>query len=176
MSAGRSLWRALSRGFFVGGFRDTHRIWTTKYQGSTTTLRRSVFTCGEIFATSPTRCSRCERFVRALGRKIIFTTNLPNIGDIDEALVRPGRCFAVLRTRSLEHGEAQSLVTKLCGGNAMLCAAVVAALPSDGRAVSLASVFRAVDAQSKPAQACGGISGNDGASAGGRSQLGARDV
>ncbi len=29
--------------------------------------------------------------VRAQGRKIIFTTNLPNVGDIDEALVRPGR-------------------------------------------------------------------------------------
>ena len=29
--------------------------------------------------------------VRAQGRKIMFTTNLPNIGDIDEALVRPGR-------------------------------------------------------------------------------------
>ncbi len=32
--------------------------------------------------------------VRAQGRKIIFTTNLPNIGDVDEALLRPGRCFA----------------------------------------------------------------------------------
>ena len=39
--------------------------------------------------------------VRAQGRKIIFTTNLPNIGDIDEALVRPGRCFATVRTRAL---------------------------------------------------------------------------
>jgi hypothetical protein len=30
--------------------------------------------------------------VQALGRKIVFTTNLHNIGDIDEALIRPGRC------------------------------------------------------------------------------------
>jgi len=36
--------------------------------------------------------------VRAQGRKIIFTTKLPNIGDIDEALVRPGRCFATVRS------------------------------------------------------------------------------
>jgi len=43
--------------------------------------------------------------VRAQGRKIIFTTNLPNIGDIDEALVRPGRCFATVRTRALERYE-----------------------------------------------------------------------
>src|SRR5258708_22240109 len=36
--------------------------------------------------------------VRAQGRKILFTTNLPNVGDIDEALLRPGRCFANVRT------------------------------------------------------------------------------
>jgi ATP-dependent 26S proteasome regulatory subunit len=28
-------------------------------------------------------------------RKIIFSTNLPNVGDLDDALVRPGRCFAM---------------------------------------------------------------------------------
>ena len=80
--------------------------------------------------------------VRALGRKIIFTTNLPNIGDIDEALVRPGRCFAVLRTRNLERPEAQSLLAKVLNGDA---ARVGAALPAD-RTVSLASVFRAISA------------------------------
>jgi SpoVK/Ycf46/Vps4 family AAA+-type ATPase len=81
--------------------------------------------------------------VRALGRKIIFTTNLPNIGDIDEALVRPGRCFAVLRTRNLERPEAQRLLAKVVNGDA---ARAAVALPPDGRAVSLASVFRAVSA------------------------------
>src|SRR5262249_9799696 len=35
--------------------------------------------------------------VRAQGRKMIFTTNLPNLSDIDEALLRPGRCFASVR-------------------------------------------------------------------------------
>ena len=80
--------------------------------------------------------------VRALGRKIIFTTNLPNIGDIDEALIRPGRCFAVLRTRNLERPEAQHLLAKVLNGNAMRAGA---ALPPD-RTVSLASVFRAASA------------------------------
>jgi hypothetical protein len=28
--------------------------------------------------------------VRSQGRKIIFSTNLPNVGDLDEALIRPG--------------------------------------------------------------------------------------
>jgi len=80
--------------------------------------------------------------VRAQGRKIIFTTNLPNIGDIDEALLRPGRCFAVLRTRNLERNEAQQLLTKIRNGGA---ARTAAALP-ESRSVSLASVFRAVNA------------------------------
>jgi SpoVK/Ycf46/Vps4 family AAA+-type ATPase len=83
--------------------------------------------------------------VRALGRKVIFTTNLPNIGDIDEALVRPGRRFAVLRTRNLERPEAQRLLAKIRSGEA---ARDGAALPPDHRTLSLASVFRAV---SRPA-------------------------
>jgi SpoVK/Ycf46/Vps4 family AAA+-type ATPase len=81
--------------------------------------------------------------VRALGRKIIFTTNLPNLGDIDEALVRPGRCFGVLRTRNLERHEAQRLLSRVCNGAA---GGAESALPPDGRTVSLASVFRTLDA------------------------------
>ena len=51
--------------------------------------------------------------VRAQGRKIIFTTNLPNIGDIDAALVRPGRCFGVVRTRALSAAEALALLDRV---------------------------------------------------------------
>jgi len=47
------------------------------------------------------------------GRKIVFTTNLPNVRDLDEALVRPGRCFARLRTRGLRPAEADRLVRRL---------------------------------------------------------------
>ena len=31
-----------------------------------------------------------------VNKKIVFSTNLPNIKDIDSALIRPGRCFEVL--------------------------------------------------------------------------------
>lgn len=51
--------------------------------------------------------------VRAQGRKIIFTTNLPNVGDIDDALLRPGRCFAVVRTRALGREETARLIERL---------------------------------------------------------------
>lgn len=38
-------------------------------------------------------------------KKIIFSTNLPSINDIDNALVRPGRCFDVLHFRPLTYNE-----------------------------------------------------------------------
>jgi hypothetical protein len=86
--------------------------------------------------------------VRSQGRKIVFTTNLPNIGDIDEALVRPGRCFAVLRLRNLEHAEVERLLDKVCAGLPTRAVTIAAQLRQNGRAVSVASVYRAVECAS----------------------------
>jgi SpoVK/Ycf46/Vps4 family AAA+-type ATPase len=76
--------------------------------------------------------------VRAQGRKIIFTTNLPNVGDIDDALVRPGRCFATVRTRALERDEAAALAARL-GADLLL--------PTGLRYISLAAFYKLVDAE-----------------------------
>ena len=82
--------------------------------------------------------------VRAQGRKIIFTTNLPNVGDLDDALVRPGRCFGAVHARSLTPPEAMKLITKLCGTDSEReRAAIAAALPVGTRSCSVASVYRA---------------------------------
>ena len=86
--------------------------------------------------------------VRAQGRKIIFTTNIPNIGDIDEALVRPGRCFGVLRTRALTHEEAARLLGELSVQDLAARNAVLArSFGKDVRAVTLAELYRAVESQ-----------------------------
>jgi ATP-dependent 26S proteasome regulatory subunit len=86
--------------------------------------------------------------VRAQGRKIIFTTNLPNIGDIDEALVRPGRCFATVRTRALDRREAASLLTRIAAARAARNEpASAVALAADMRSITLASLYRLVDAE-----------------------------
>lgn len=45
------------------------------------------------------------------GKKIVFTTNLPSIRDIDSALMRPGRCFDVLRFGKLTPEEARLVRT-----------------------------------------------------------------
>jgi len=74
--------------------------------------------------------------VRAQGRKIIFTTNLPNVGDIDDALVRPGRCFATVRTRALDLGEAAALAARL-GADSLI--------PAGLRPISLAAFYKLVD-------------------------------
>jgi hypothetical protein len=77
--------------------------------------------------------------VRAQGRKIIFSTNLPNVGDLDDALIRPGRCFARLHARELAPGEAERLLVKLGAGPT-----ASRQLPRAGRkSYSLADVYKA---------------------------------
>lgn len=86
--------------------------------------------------------SVADGVVRAQGRKIIFTTNLPNLSDVDEALVRPGRCFAVVRTRALDRDEAARLVRKIATGDAE--AALEKVFAGTGRTASVATIYRAI--------------------------------
>lgn len=44
------------------------------------------------------------------GKKMIFSTNLEKLDDIDPALLRPGRCFAVVQFRKMTHDEAKAFV------------------------------------------------------------------
>jgi hypothetical protein len=82
--------------------------------------------------------------IRAQGRKIIFTTNLPNVGDLDDALLRPGRCFAAIHTRVLTPAEAVRLIAAICGGDAEReRSAIALALPPGAKGCSVASVYRA---------------------------------
>jgi hypothetical protein len=82
--------------------------------------------------------------VRAQSRKVIFTTNLPNINDIDDALLRPGRCHAVKNLRNLEPAEALRLAEKICGEDAEAAAGACGKLSATGaRAYSVAQVYRA---------------------------------
>lgn len=82
--------------------------------------------------------------VRAQGRKIIFTTNLPNVGDLDEALLRPGRCFATIRTRPLTRDEGERLIARICQGDAEKQRAVLeAAFPAGVNVCPIAGIYRA---------------------------------
>ena len=54
-----------------------------------------------------------DGLVTTKGKKMIFSTNLPSIRDIDSALVRPGRCFDILTFDQLSQENADKLAAKL---------------------------------------------------------------
>ena len=54
-----------------------------------------------------------DGLVTTKGKKMIFSTNLPSIRDIDSALVRPGRCFDILTFDELSQDDAVKLSKKL---------------------------------------------------------------
>jgi hypothetical protein len=54
-----------------------------------------------------------DGLVTTKGKKLIFSTNLPSIRDVDPALIRPGRCFDVLSFDQLNGDEATKLADKL---------------------------------------------------------------
>lgn len=81
--------------------------------------------------------------VRSQGRKIIFSTNLPNIHDIDDALIRPGRCFDRLGVRELSHVEAVRLVNSMLGPDSQAAQRVSELLRvSEKKSFSLADIYK----------------------------------
>lgn len=88
--------------------------------------------------------------VRAQNRKLLFTTNLPNVGAIDDALQRPGRCFATVLIRALDGAETGRLAGRLANGDEELAQRVVRrALPDGTRTATLATVYRAFNSEKR---------------------------
>ena len=48
-----------------------------------------------------------DGLISAKDKKLVFSTNLPSVRDIDSALMRPGRCFDVIEFRALTRDEAK---------------------------------------------------------------------
>lgn len=71
-----------------------------------------------------------DGMIKMPNKKLVFTTNLTDFSKVDQALIRPGRCFGVLHTRPLNLIEAQA-------------AAKVAGLPtpSERKEYTLAQLF-----------------------------------
>lgn len=72
-----------------------------------------------------------DGLISTIGKKLIFSTNLPNINDIDSALTRTGRCFDILQFRPLLRDEAQRVLEE-AGVNRPL---------DDGSEFTLAQIF-----------------------------------
>jgi SpoVK/Ycf46/Vps4 family AAA+-type ATPase len=54
-----------------------------------------------------------DGLVTTKNKKMIFSTNLPSIHDIDPALLRPGRCFDIVNFNLLNTEQAIALAKKL---------------------------------------------------------------
>lgn len=72
-----------------------------------------------------------DGLISAADKKLIFSTNLPNISDIDPALIRPGRCFDVLEFRPLTVKEAEAVIAESGSGQ----------LPPGKTEITLAEIF-----------------------------------
>jgi hypothetical protein len=47
-----------------------------------------------------------DGLIKVVDKKIVFSTNLKSVNEIDPAMVRPGRCFDVVEFRQLSYDEA----------------------------------------------------------------------
>lgn len=86
-----------------------------------------------------------DGLISAADKKLVFSTNLPNVRDIDSALLREGRCFDVLEFRCLNRVEAQKVLDEV-GTNRTL---------PDGSDFSLAELFSSQPSSGKKTQGMG---------------------
>ncbi|MGD1896820.1 MAG: AAA family ATPase [Phormidesmis sp.] len=90
--------------------------------------------------------SIADGVVRSQGRLLIFSTFLPNVSDLDDALIRPGRCFARVSFQKLVLEEAQMLSDKLCKAREMPVVDIDQALPNaNKKRYSLAEIYKAIN-------------------------------
>lgn len=89
--------------------------------------------------------ARIDGVVRAQGRKIIVSTNLPDVTDLDDSLIRPGRCFARFSGRELSQAETGRLLVRLCTDQGIEKEQVEQILAEAGTTrYSLAEIYKAV--------------------------------
>lgn len=86
-----------------------------------------------------------DGLISSVGKKLIFSTNLPNISDVDPALTRTGRCHDILQFRPLTRVEAQAVLDEVGS---------VRQLP-DGSEFTLAEVFTSQPSENKPRRSVG---------------------
>ena len=84
-----------------------------------------------------------DGIIKSIGRKVIFTTNLPNLESIDDALVRPGRCFARIHLGNLKREEVVKLLDKF-ELTAEEHAECLKRIFYDGKPKSLAEIYKSV--------------------------------
>lgn len=72
-----------------------------------------------------------DGLISAADKKLVFSTNLPKVTDIDSALMRPGRCFDILEFRHLTIDEATAVIEETGKGE----------IPVNKSKITLAEIF-----------------------------------
>jgi len=80
-----------------------------------------------------------DGLITTKNKKLIFSTNLPSVKDIDPALIRPGRCFDVLTFSYLDKRQAKNLAS-----------VINTELLTDSDTYSIADVFHKQTHKAKP--------------------------
>ena len=86
-----------------------------------------------------------DGLISAADKKLVFSTNLPNVRDIDSALLREGRCFDVLQFRPLTRKEALAVVEETKSTREL----------GDGQEFTLAEIFKSQPSGNKSGQRLG---------------------
>lgn len=71
-----------------------------------------------------------DGLIKLPNRKLIFTTNILNPENMDQAILRPGRCFGIIHTRTLNLTEAQAAAER-----------AGMPIPTERREYTLAEIF-----------------------------------
>lgn len=71
-----------------------------------------------------------DGLIKLPNKKLVFTTNISDYRRVDEALLRPGRCYGVISTRELNLAEAQNA-----------CRVAGLPIPIEKREYSIAELF-----------------------------------
>lgn len=72
-----------------------------------------------------------DGLISAVDKKLVFSTNLASVKDIDDALTRPGRCYDVAHARNLTRTEAMAVIQETGVGG----------LPEGKDSIPLAEIF-----------------------------------
>ena len=86
-----------------------------------------------------------DGLISAADKKLVFSTNLPNVRDIDSALLREGRCFDVVQFRPLTRKEALAVVEETGTGRVL----------QDGQEFTLAEIFKSQPSGNKQTRGMG---------------------
>lgn len=87
-----------------------------------------------------------DGLISTVDKKLVFSTNLPNVRDIDSALLREGRCFDVLQFRPLTREEAKNVLHEVGRDPASL---------KDGTEFTLAEIFQSQPSGNKKSKGIG---------------------